>query len=331
MPFIHSPEQRLALIQKHSNDPNAYALVQPDIKYYDTDYGFVGYRISLGKPVVLGDPLAPADKMSDLLAAFMSKFERPVFSNITEGFGTVLHNLNQGFRFCPFGTELIVPINVEEISKEKKVKGALKKGKKAELRLERINFDELGEAELTLLQELNTNYLEQTNAGKEVTFISRGVQFVNQPQVRFYALSCMEKGERNTFGFMVADPFYENGKHVGYQLNAVRFRRTKIWGVYFSIICLLAEQLAEEGFTHISLGGLAYDELDKPSTFPHDAKMQRRLTQLQKHSDKYYNTTHFTAMKLQFEGHKIRRYMAIYEEASVTRSVFRFLRVSRMV
>ena len=233
--------------------------------------------------------------------------------------------------FCPFSSERILDLDNPQWLEQKKIKGAAKKAKKAKLALHDVDFDCVPPEISQMLTEVNQEFVQRTPAKAEVTFISRAVELCNQVGVRTLSLSCVEKGEKRDFGFIVLDPYFSECKHLGYQLNAIRFRKTKIWGVYFSIVCQLAELLKEEGYSRLSLGGCAFDLIDEPSPFPHDEKMVKRLAWIRERADDYYVLSHFTEMKQELGGFPLRRYFAIGPSASVTRTIVRFLRVSAMI
>lgn len=326
-----SPAERLRLLAAHGDDPNGYALLQPDMEYFDHGEGFLAYRTSFWTPVVLDDPVAPREARADLVRAFLDAHPRAIFYNASGDFAAELAGLERGYRFAPFGTERVLDIGDEAFLESKKIRGALKKAKKGKLALEEVDPEDAPADRLELLRAVNQEFLDATPSKKEITFISRGVRFERQEDVRLFALRCTEKGETRDFGFVVLDPYYAGGAKVGYQLNAIRFRRTKIWGVYFAVVATLARLLREEGATRLSLGGLAYDLVDEPSPFPHDPKMVRRMQAVKDRTDEWYVMSHFTDMKLELGGDPIRRYTCLPARASVTRSIVRFLRVSGMV
>ncbi|MCK5686419.1 DUF2156 domain-containing protein [bacterium] len=320
-------EKKYELITKYSYDPNAYALLQNDMNYFVEQNGFIGYRELKNNPVVLDDPIVASENLESLVRSFYSKEPNAIYVNISQEFASKLYGYDLGYRFCPYGTENVLDLDPALLD-GKKVKSALKKAKKATLSIEEVDFDDLDQQRLDLMKTINMEFLENTPSKKEITFISRAVEFRNQPGVRFFALKHVDKGEEKCFGFIVLDPFFKNGQKVGYQLNAIRFRRTKIWGVYYSIVGILVEKLMKENYKKLSLGGLALDMFETPSPFPHDSKMVNRIISLGKKADNYYVVSNFTDMKLEFAGERIRRYIAIPEKESVSRSIFRFLRVS---
>jgi pimeloyl-ACP methyl ester carboxylesterase len=324
--------ERYPTLEAHGNDPNDYALLQPGMHYFEHGDGFLGYRTSMWRPVVLGDPVVPEAGRADLLRAFLEEHPKAVFFNLSGEAAATLHGLELGFRLCPYGTERILDLEDEGFLTRKRIKGALKKARKGGLELEEVDFESFDEERLTELRAVDREFLERTPSKKEITFISRGVALEPEPGVRVFALRCVDKeGFVEDFGFLVLDPYFIGGEKVGYQLNAIRFRKTRIWGVYYAVVAQLAQQLRSEGFRRLSLGGLAFDLLGEPSAFPHDEKMLRRLEFVQERTDDYYVMSHFTDMKLELGGEPLRRYCAIAPSASVTRSILRFLRVSQMI
>lgn len=323
---------RYPTLEAHGNDPNDYALLQSGMDYFEHGDGFLGYRTSMWRPVVLGDPVVPEAGRGELLRAFLAAHPKAVFFNLSEGAAATLHGLSLGFRFCPYGTERVLDLEDEDFLTRKRIKGALKKAKKGGLELEELDLDTIDGERLEELRAINREFLERTPSKKEITFISRGVALAPEPGVRVFALRCADKeGFVEDFGFLVLDPFHQGGEKVGFQLNAIRFRKTRIWGVYYAVVARLVQDLRAEGYRRLSLGGLAFDLLDEPSAVPHDEKMLRRLKFVQERTDDYYVMSHFTDMKLELGGEALRRYCVIAPGASVTRSILRFLRVSQMI
>ena len=328
---MRTRQERYDLIKSCSSDPNVYALLQPDIEYFDSAEGFLGYRRSFLRPVVLGDPVCPKEKLPTFIKKFHDEWPNAIYAYISQDFAQTLHEVSLGYRFCPFSSERILHLDNRQWLERKKIKGAAKKAKKAKLAMHDVDFETVPQNISQMLTEVNQEFVERTPAKAEVTFISRAVELRNQEGVRTMSLSCVEKGEHRDFGFLVLDPYFSQGEHIGYQLNAIRFRRTRIWGVYYSIVCQLAEMLREEGFSRLSLGGCAFDLIEEASPFPHDEKMEGRLAWIRERADDYYVLSHFTEMKQELGGFPLRRYFAISSSASVTRTIVRFLRVSAMI
>ncbi len=322
---------RLAFMAQAGEDPNGYALLQPGMEYWDHPLGFAGYRTSLWTPVVLGDPCCRPSDRATVLSALVAARPKAVFFNLSEAAATDLSGLGLGYRFAPMGTERYLDLATGEGFEAKTVKSAVKKAKKAGLELDELDWATASPERLLTLAEVNREFLAATPAGREITFVSRGVALAPEPEVRVFVLSAREGETARDFGFLVLDPWWQGGVRVGYQLNAIRFRRTRIWGVYFAVVAMLADLLRAEGSRFLSLGGLAYDLVEQPSAFPHDPKMLRRLAFVRERTDEHYVMSHFTSMKVELGGTALRRYIALPARASVTRSVLRFLRVSGMV
>lgn len=321
-------EERYDLISRFAGHPNAYALLQPEMEYFDGPEGFLAYRTAFFRDLVLNDPVAEPSGLDPLIRRFLAERPGTVFVNISQPFAGRLHALGLGYRFSPYGTERILDLEVRSFLSNGKVAGALKKARKGGLVLEELD---LGTTRPEVLEELaliNREFLDQTRPRREITFISRPVELRPRPGVRFFVMREKPTGRFFPFGFLVLDPFFEGGALVGYQLNAIRFRKTRIWGVYYAVVADLASRLAAEGLRRLSLGGLAYDLADEPSPFPHDDKIVRRLRLLRRFSDRFYMLSHFTDVKLELAGSALRMYLAIPPDGSVTRTVVRFARVS---
>ena len=215
---------RLACLRQYGDDPNVYATQQPELSYFECEGGYIAYRVALGGPVVLNDPVCDAAVYHALVGAFVERFPGATYINITSDFGHALSSFSPAHRFTPYGTEHILDVQATT-QWPKAVMGALKKAGKANLRFEPLSWSNA--SLVARLRAINQGFLERSSAGKELPFVARGLLFKPEPGVRVFALY---QGDV-CFGVMTLDPWYDAGQLVGYQLNQVRFEQTKLWRI----------------------------------------------------------------------------------------------------
>ena len=314
---------RLACLQQYGDDPNVYATLQPNLSYFECEVGYIAYRMAFGGPVVLNDPVCDGAVYHELISAFARRFPRAIYLNITSDFGRMLSEVSSTHRFTPYGTEHILDTQTTG-PWPKTVMGALKKAQKAQLRFEPLRWSDA--ALVAHLQKINQAFLERSSAGKELPFVARGLVFEREAGVRVFALC---QGDV-CFGVMTLDPWYRAGQLVGYQLNQVRFSQTKLWGVYYSLVAMLCEQLAREGVAYLSLGACLFHRIYEPYALPTHPLVSVMAQPLSSLAEQILGLSNITKMKLQFDGHQQRRFVAVSRLIPIV-DVLRLLRAGRVI
>jgi lysylphosphatidylglycerol synthetase-like protein (DUF2156 family) len=323
--------ERYELLRRHSDDPNAYAALQPDLDYFDGAGGFVAYRRALGAPVVLGDPVAAPGHLRELLGAFVAQEPAATFVNITEPLGHLLDEVGAGrYRFVPFASEKLVDVEVAAETMAKPVRGAMKKGRRGGLRLEEVDLDALSASRRRRVAAIDARFLARSTAGRELDFIARALELRSEPGVRAFLMHHSDRGDERLFGVCTLDPFFSGGRLVGAQLHQIRFDRTRIWGVYLCVAQRLAALLADEGLDFLSLGGCAFHRAGEPHRLPAAPLYEAARMLASERADRFHSMSNFTAMKLLFPGPTIRRYIA-GPSTNPLLPLLRFLRASRII
>jgi hypothetical protein len=195
--------------------------------------------------VVLSDPIADPDRVGEMLAAFLKKHPKSVFSYLSESGAAALARVTQHpMRFVRIGVERCVDLT-NETPFSPPIQGALKKARKARLQLVERDLSKTPAEVLAQFHQINERFISLSPSNKEIGFISRTMRFAQEPDVRFLAIQAGP--EARPIGFLVLDPWYEAGKLKGYQLHQFRLGPTKIWGVFLSVVAMLVEQLQAEG------------------------------------------------------------------------------------
>ncbi|MBL8949212.1 MAG: DUF2156 domain-containing protein [Myxococcaceae bacterium] len=252
---------RAELFRAHGVDPISYSTLQPGLQYFDTSYGYVAYARAAGFALTLGPPVcAPADRGA-LISAFYRAVRRPVFFYVLHDVAQLAKDLG-GVRYgiCPIGIDKVISLE-QRVDADAKVKSAVKKAKKAGLRLTEVKPSQ---ADRARLENINAAYLQKSAVSVEMKFLNRPLSYVDDGLAQLFLLQL--GGE--TLGYAAVDPYFERGAAKGWLLNLLRFGKTSLWGVYYSAVAMLAERLAATGARELSLGFCPLAELDAAGCSP---------------------------------------------------------------
>lgn len=301
-------QNRFEKLRLWSDDPNAYASLQPGLHYFDHDLGYIAYRKVLSGNVVLGDPVAAPENLSELLSAYLKAHPHSVFNYLSESSVKSLQVASRkrmNFMHIFFDRTLDLPYTFPYTPS---IQGALKKALKANVRLVERDLSEMTPEELTHLKMIDDVFINQSRAKRELGFISRSMSFSKEPDVRFFFI--YENSQVLPIGFCTLDPWYNKQKIVGYQLNQFRLGSTKLWGLYLSVVSMLTELLYAEGILKLCLGGCIDLQADILSAAPSSKIYRLCRAPSIKMADNYYGLTNLSKNKFEFVGTNINRYIA---------------------
>ena len=209
---IGAPEQNMRHFLVRGSGPNS----EEPVGYVTyTEHTLAGMNLR----VVLDDPVcAPAD-LETVLRNFIADCDltkvQPMFPCVKADVATVLRNLE--FSTTMFGAENALPLRTFEISKRQRKYLRTAPALGLECRTTCADTDELAQ--------LNEAWLANRPCKKEVLFMTlppsmpHGGADAGQDEVR--RIFAYQHGR--LAGFMVADPYYSDGKLAGYVLNSTRF------------------------------------------------------------------------------------------------------------
>lgn len=294
---------QLAIFERWADDPNAYATLQPELRYFTRGDGYIAYREALGAPVVINDPIGAPDALPALVRAFVAERPRAMFVNLSNsGAALVAAHSPQPLRFVCTGTEHVIELPA---APPRAAASALRKARRGGLEImERTGALEAGER--AVLEGINAQFLRRSQAGRELPFIARGMCFDAEPGVRLFAL--YERGA--PLGFFTLDPWRAQGRLIGAQLNQIRFGPTRLWGVYLAVVAALLPMLEAEGLEGLALGGCAFHDVDHPHALPGSAVYEGVARRAASHADRLHAMSNLTKVKLTFSGRSIHRFLA---------------------
>lgn len=299
-----------------ADDPNAYATLQPQLVREDVAGGFVAYAPALGRAVVSNDPIVAPARRVEAFATLLERHPRAVYVNLSapgaQAMAEAARRAGRPVSLIPYGTEHV--LDTERVACEapaKPVRGALKQARRAGLRLDEVRLSALDDAQLTTLRAINDDFLARSQAGHELPLVARKLLWCDEPGVRVFLMVHSDRGPERLFGLCTLDPWWSGGALVGYQLHQIRFAPTRVWGVYLSVVHMLASRLYEEGIGRLALGGCVFHGgVPSPALLPCGPAHRAALGLAARLVDRVHGMSGFTRMKLLFPGEGVGRYLA---------------------
>ena len=253
-----SRHEELVRLKSHG-DLIAYATLQPGLSHFDTSYGRWSYRRVWGVDVTLGGPLCTPSDNADMLRAFLAHSRRPLLCYVRRD---LLNDLKgSGLHATGMGVDRHVDIERLLHAPSPEIASARKKARKAGLSLQPLNLRDVGQALRAELDAVQAEYLTRAQCSVEMSFINRPMDYADDGMRRFFTLQTRE----GLLGFGALNPVFEGGAITHYLLDVLRFRKTRLWGVWLACVTLLAEQLRKEGLG-LTLG---FAPLHHIETLPH--------------------------------------------------------------
>lgn len=292
------------LIRAYGSDPIAYSTLQPGLSYFETSFGYVAYQPALGLAMALGPPICAHDDRAEMIERFLRHHRRPVFFYVRRDVANLVMGLGGGrFYMSAMGVDKVLPLEALPDELHPKVRGALKKARRGDLRLVEVRPSEVRGSERERINCITQSYLRKSSVPAEMRFINRPLSFEDDGLARLLVLQ--QGPEGRVFGYVVLDPYFANGRVQGYLLNLIRCEPTRLWGVYYSVVARLVAMLKAEGIEQFSLGFCPLVDVDVEGCSPW---LSRQVQWLEK---KYGNIDYLARlreMKSVFPGLTPQRY-----------------------
>lgn len=242
-----------ALVRAHGSDPISYSTLQEGLSYFETSFGYVAYQRAFGFDLTLGPPVCAERDRPELIRRFLAASKRPIFFYLPRDVADLAAELGgRRFGLSGMGVDKVVPLAGAEVPPHSRVRGALKKANRVRLEVVEVAAAELTSAQRHRLDAITRSYLRRSAVPVEMRFLNRPFSVADDGLARTFVLRQGEDAQ--VFGYAVLDPYFEEGRVRGYLLNLIRFERTRLWGVYYSAVAMLAAQLRREGVAELSLG-----------------------------------------------------------------------------
>lgn len=284
--------ERTGYIQKYGTHALACTTIQKGMQYFDLKgVGYIAYMKYLGVVTVLSDPVCDRKYYQIILGAFLNKFPRAQFVQVSAETAKILWQHN--FYSTQMGFEVIVYLKNWDTKGSKKnvIRTSVNKAKKAGIEIKETNYD-------SGTLNISDKWLNSRKCKK------RNLRFLLHPidneytegSRRFYAYQ-----DNKAIGFVFFNPLYENGKIIGYCPNVSRSDKDFKQGVWYAIMNYAIELFKKEGKEFINLGIAPFVVSEKVE--PHELKILRFLADLlYKRGNNLYNFRGLTFSKKRFEG-----------------------------
>jgi lysylphosphatidylglycerol synthetase-like protein (DUF2156 family) len=302
------PAPRNEWLHRFGADPIAVSTVQPGLRYFDTELGYVAYQRSFGVCLSLGGPIcAPRDEVA-LAKRFLAEVPDAALFYVNDRLAREAGALT--FRTA-LGADRVLDLTRGDTFASPSAKAAARKAARAGFSLELLCVDGGSDEDREFLKRVSASALERSVVPFEMRFLNRPMSYASSGPSHVFALAL--KGRR--FGYAVIDPYFENGEIKGYLLNLLRFEPTSLWGVYLATVQAIAARLAAEGIGELSLGFCPLAQLDYGRT---SAVMRPQLRFMEKRYAQTDYLSRLHAMKSELDGRWASRWLVTRTPQLVT-------------
>ncbi|HEV8071331.1 MAG TPA: DUF2156 domain-containing protein [Planctomycetaceae bacterium] len=317
--------RRYEMLRQSGNFTMAFATLQPGMKYFEAHDGYVAYDTYWGINFVLGDPVAPLLRYSDLIGDFLKQHPRSCFCQISAPVGAIL--ARHGYFVNEFGSdiELYLPSYDFEGPKKSKFRQAAHKIERESYTIEEGFF---GDADHQAIEALSSSWRSTKTVKQEARFLVRPLAFGDEPDVRKV---CLRAPDGHIAAFVVFDPIYEDGQVVGYSPAIKRRASEAPTGAEEAITKFAIERFRDEGMTTFRLGLLPLHNVEK-SAF-RDSRLLRAFFQwLYCHGDRcVYSFRGHADFKHRYRGSVRKVYFGTYTSWGNTLNLIALMRLCRFV
>jgi len=223
------------------------SLSQPELERHPTNEGSVSFFRGRLASLTLGGPVAAPGRALEVARDFLGAHPKAAFFYV--GTSQLRELAPLRLNTVPIGEDFVLDLPTVEWSPS--ILSAHRKAVKAGLTLTELSRSELTKLEPEM-REIQAAYLAKQEVKCEMRFLTRLCEFAAERVGRTFGL--FFKGA--LLGFAVLDPYTTASGAPAAMLNLFRVGPTKLWGVYFAVVKLLAEKLAAEGLKALSLGFL---------------------------------------------------------------------------
>ena len=313
---------RMKLLCQFGSFSLAYSTaVQPLLRFFGDDMGYIAFRSRWGTPFVLGDPVAAPDRIGNLLDAFIQKYPRAAFCQISQPVAE--HLAQQKFWINEFGVDTGIPLKSYTFDgKEKEwLRYAFNWVNRRGYQVVEADFDTINPEEV---EQISEDWRKtRTVKSKEVRFLNRPIMLEQETDVRRFFL--MDPGGKIE-SFIFLDPLYRDRQIFGY---VTTFKRRHPRGSQYgeqALMKAIIDQLKSESVTELRLGFSPCAWI-ADSHFNHSRFTRKLFTTIfnSRLSNRWaYNLQGHAAYKRRFRGEEEKVYFA-------SRSWFSFKQLSALV
>jgi phosphatidylglycerol lysyltransferase len=242
-------------LKRYGSLSTSYTTIQDGFAHYLLDgAGYIPYALT-GRggrggstAYCLSNPIAAPEDYERLLAAFLKRFPRAAFIQVTEGFAQVLERA--GFLVNEMGVETEIFLREFKFSgrARESQRRSIRKAMAAGTKVEELTDPSSAADEL---MEISSEWLKtKTVKDRELRFVARGAVFEREPDVRKFAARINGRH----IGFVFFSPMYDDGRVYGYLADVLRTRPDAPSGTITLILKHAIDLFKAEGREVLSLG-----------------------------------------------------------------------------
>ncbi len=249
-----SLEHRLAAARQWGDFTQAYSTAtQVSLEHFWLDGGYIAYQMKWRIACVLGDPVAPPEAIEPLLTAFMRKFRKCCFWQISRPTAKALQLLGLWINEMGPDTRIDLADYTFAGKTKERLRAATNWLAKHKFTIREGSFGSSGadHVDAAAIRALSESWQESRRIRTDVRFFNRPIAYVDEPDVRKFFLFDPE-GKCQAFAYF--DPIYRGGVVVGYSPSIKRRAMDAPLRADEGIIKFAIEQFQREGRERVMLG-----------------------------------------------------------------------------
>ncbi len=241
---------RMDLLSRFGDFSMAYSTaVQPQLRYFGGQDGYLAYRQRWGMKFVLGDAIASTEHTPDLVDRFIGTHKRLSFCQIRRPLAEILSQ--RGFIVNEMGVDTTLQLSEYTFDGKHKewLRYAANWTAKRDFEIIEAGFDRITPDQVEEVSEAWR--ITRTVKRKEVRFLNRPIVLEDELGVRkFFLLS----PEKKLLAFVFLDPIFRDGKPIGYVTAFKRRHPDAPLYAEHAIMKQIIETLKHEGAQQLNLG-----------------------------------------------------------------------------
>ena len=225
-----------------------YSILQPEMQYFQHEYGLISYIKKYGCCFVLSDPIFKSENRElqvKLIEGFLNNYKWVSFVQVSREFAQFL---NDKFNYysTQIGNERLIDIQQWKISGKRKqvIRTACNQASKQDIKIienpVEDKFDSISS------EWLSTRHVKE----REIKFLVRTHPFFEKDSRTF----CAYSPEGNLIAYIIFSPIFEDEKCVGYVPDISRSSPVFKQGIFYAIMVEAIKQFKSEGLQYLNLG-----------------------------------------------------------------------------
>lgn len=225
-----------------------YSIIQPEMQYFQNEYGLISFIKKYGYYLVLSDPIFKYSEKRfriKLIQEFLNKYNRVTFVQTSKEFAELLH-IEFNYFSTQIGNERLINIQEWGISGKKKqvIRTSYNQAVKNNIKIIENPFED--DFVAISSKWLNTRHVNK----REINFLIRTHPYFEKDTRTF----CAYHSDESLMGYVIFDPIFENGNCVGYVPDISRSSPSFNQGIYYAIIVEAIKIFKVEGLRYLNLG-----------------------------------------------------------------------------